>query len=876
MLPMIYYSNPSNSIMQAEALTSIGQKTVVWKMNPKSITAEQMFGKLDAATGDWTEGIFAVLWRKAAKAPKSQNTWIVLDGPVDAVWIENLNTVLDDNKVLTLANGDRILMTPNMRLIFELDNLKNASPATVSRAGIIYFSESELGWKPLVDSWLQQRPLRESKLLRPCFDTLLGPAIEYVRKNCHPVVENSDFCLVQTLLTLLNGVFGQNSLDDEIAKEPEQHNTSFDIQRRRSSVILQRNIIQAAVSKVSTELRNKSTDSQNAIEIQFLYCIAWSIGGILDVHDRKTFDSFLRTISSKLPNIAKDSDDTIFEYHVQFEETGIAKWHHWSESIPQFNLPSDIRPQFSEIIIPTIDIVRYGYLLSLVHAAGGSSLLTGASGTAKTTIISKFMSDLESHIYQTKRITLTSLTTPSIYCKALEQCIGKRQGRIFGPPGGRKATIFIDDISMPALNEWGDQVTSELLRQILEDGFLYSTEKPIGDQKHLVDLHYVAAMNTPGLGKNDIPPRLKRQFCVFFVPAPTDHVIKQIFGQIIDSHFSRFDLSPKLLEIACSVVPAIVDVWRAAQASLLPSPSKVHYNFTLRDVSKIVQGIVLADMENSICRRLGKDIDGVSSRSRMTEIIENTGNSNAKPSENKHDLETDSHNASDTPDLNIKYLNGIRQDNDEDLSSKLSIQVKNQLEPDSYIIQLCVHEMMRVFSDKLLTHNDKTWIRNTIFKVTDRIFGFKAADQVENSLSDVHFASFLREPPIDDITGEIKGPRPSVYEAAPMGQIQLQIENILAETSSKTRLGRSTSNIVLFNDAIEHVLRISRVLSMARGSILLVGIGGSGKQSLAELAVQVTGATCFKVYQYLHVSLDEKQFLGVKIYILKITFNDSQ
>ena len=87
----------------------------------------------------------------------------------DAIWIENLNTVLDDNKVLTLANGDRVQMSGTMKAMFEPENLNNASPATVSRAGIIFVSETELGWRPLVDSWLDAKKT-EAAVLKPLFD----------------------------------------------------------------------------------------------------------------------------------------------------------------------------------------------------------------------------------------------------------------------------------------------------------------------------------------------------------------------------------------------------------------------------------------------------------------------------------------------------------------------------------------------------------------------------------------------------------------------------------------------------------------------------------------------------------------------------------
>jgi len=112
-------------------------------MNPKAVTSAQMFGKSNGT--EWVSGVFSQLWLHACQQVKKVNTWMVLDGPIDPMWIENINTVLDDNRVLTLANSDRIAMPVSMRLLFEVGALSNASPATVSRVGVIYFASNTLG-----------------------------------------------------------------------------------------------------------------------------------------------------------------------------------------------------------------------------------------------------------------------------------------------------------------------------------------------------------------------------------------------------------------------------------------------------------------------------------------------------------------------------------------------------------------------------------------------------------------------------------------------------------------------------------------------------------------------------------------------------------
>lgn len=95
-----------------------------------------------------------------------KHKWTILDGDIDPEWIESLNTVMDDNKVLTLVSNDRIPLSAEMRLIFEIDNLRNATPATVSRAGVLFINETDIGWLPYMNQWLDrsvESVLRQTK-----------------------------------------------------------------------------------------------------------------------------------------------------------------------------------------------------------------------------------------------------------------------------------------------------------------------------------------------------------------------------------------------------------------------------------------------------------------------------------------------------------------------------------------------------------------------------------------------------------------------------------------------------------------------------------------------------------------------------------------
>ena len=195
----------------AKAQDKAGKKTLYLDMDPKVVSTKDLYG-YNLPSKEWKDGLLSKLLRNFSEVPDTNLKWLLLDGDLDANWIESMNSVMDDNKILTLANNERIPLKPHMRMIFEIRDLRFATPATVSRAGILYISDdSGHQWKSYIRSWIISTYPGEEELksnLQRLFDRYIEPTLFFLKKNCKfvmPISYNSMvISLCKSLAPLLN------------------------------------------------------------------------------------------------------------------------------------------------------------------------------------------------------------------------------------------------------------------------------------------------------------------------------------------------------------------------------------------------------------------------------------------------------------------------------------------------------------------------------------------------------------------------------------------------------------------------------------------------------------------------------------------------
>jgi len=721
------------------AAKNLEKKTHLFCMNPKSITMGQLYGQNDVS-GEWTDGILSKIFRGCAHDPSDDRKWIVLDGPVDAIWIENMNTVLDDNKKLCLMNGDMITMSNAMNMIFEVQDLAVASPATVSRCGMIYLQPESLGWRPLLWSWMNEIPegLRENEkvttLLKTLFEWLVDPALEFTKrhskKTMFPVNESTIISgMLKLMMTFLPGLA-------EKAKESEG---------------------------------DGDRDLQMWLEGYFLFCALWSVGGIIDFNSRLKFDTWFRGEIGQpggdgKKKEKKDKDDGEEKPHkflTQWPEkrmlydycysTDDNKFVDWMDTVPEFKIPPEA--QYHEVIVPTTDTVRYSFLLNQCLTNYLPLMFIGQTGTGKSILVKQmFLDGVDKEQFVPMFLQFSAQTSANQTQDIIDSRLEKRRKGVFGPPIGKHGLVFVDDTNMPEIEEYGAQPPIEILRQWLDYHGWYERKKDNVDFKEIQDIMFYCAIAPPGGGRNNLTPRFVRHFNLITITQFDDNSMKKIFVTLLDFVCTKPGWGTWARGLAPALVQATLNIFDSISAELLPTPDKSHYTFNLRDVSKVFQGMSMA-----------------------------------------------------APEM-----------------------IKNETEMQ----RLWVHECSRTFADRLINDDDRNWFKKAMGRIMQD--NFKKGWEMVVEREPVVYADFM----------ELQSDDRRYEELTDLQTSRGMIEKYLASYNSQHQ---AKMDLVVFNYVMEHVARLSRVIKAPFANALLIGVGGSGRQSATRLAAFIAENKLFNI-----------------------------
>ena len=699
-------------------------------IDSKVMSKEALYGSLDSTTREWSDGLFTSILRKIVdnlRGEDSKRHWIVFDGDVDPEWVENLNSVLDDNKLLTLPNGERLSLPSNVRILFEVENLKYATLATVSRCGMVWFGSDTVTADMMVSNYLQTLQsktlddLDEESAIQSQPSTLavqrdiarlfenylmagdlLSCSLKEVRKLNH-IMEFTEIRALTTLFSLLNKscrtVIEYNVQHEDFPLEAEQ--------------------IQAFVSK------------------KLLLALVWALCGDCTLSDRKHFGSFVGGLSTfDLPLLGETA--SLIDYNVSLPD---CEWTPWQSHVPNVELNTHSVTQ-TDVVIPTMDTIRHEDILYSWLAEHKPLVLCGPPGSGKTMTL--FSALRKSSNMEVVGLNFSSATTPDLIIKTFDQYCEYRKtlnGVVMSPSQiGRWLVLFCDEVNLPSRDQYGTQRVVSFLRQLIEHNGFWRTS----DQNWvtLERIQFVGACNPPtDAGRTPLSLRFLRHSPLVMVDYPGKQSLQQIYGTF---NSAILKIVPNLRGYSEALTKAMVQLYVESQ-SRFTSKIQPHYVYSPRELTRWSRGIYEA----------------------------------IKPLEN----------------LTLEGL-----------------------------VRIWAHEALRLFGDRLVTENERQWTEATIHRIANE-----------------HFPNIQQE--------ALKGP---ILFSNWLSRNYVPVEREPLREFVKARLKTFCEEevdvpLILFNDVLEHVLRIDRVFRQPQGHLILIGVSGSGKTTLSRFVAWMNGLKVFQI-----------------------------
>ncbi|SPR00935.1 unnamed protein product (mitochondrion) [Plasmodiophora brassicae] len=656
-----------------------------------------LVGQCHPATRKWTDGIVTRIVRSPDRSV------IVFDGPLPDTPIVGLAA----DRLLTLPTGERLLAPPSVSIVFEAGSLADAAPAAIVRCAVIHFEADLVSPEALIRRWAVDYRVRFPDPVHETLVTLLldhtSAVAAWVMASCvERVRRTSPATLTTTLLSLLDALLQPDRAGGGLASDGSA----------------------AAGTQESTA---------RLLSMYFLFALVWSAGATCDSRSQLALSSYLRSRFAKGRSTGvplPPEQGTLFDYYVGGADR--ASYQHWSQR-PSAPFTYDPSVPFSSLRVATLETARAKYLLELAVSVGAHSLLVGASGVGKTSlVVDEYLGGANRDALVGVTVQLASWTTSTQVQAQVEARLETKRRGVVGPPVGKKLVVFVDD-----LHEAGPGPV-ELIRNAVGGGGGYHEHDRGLQFKRLVDCVFVGALQTSAAHDLAWHPRLLRHFHVVSWADPNEACFASVFGPIVTGVLRQAKDMEKLSEVVVTMTSTVY----AALAKVAP----LHGLHALHDVFQGVARIAPATLTPTVLARAW------------------------------------------------------------------------------------AHEMRRVFRDRFEPG-------------TAPFQAFSAAlhDQLGKK-----FPGAV-DPSADDAAlqfGDVVAGR-ATYGEVVGGSLDAVIGAHL-ERYNQAHATRPM-HLVMFPEAVAHLLRIGRVLGVPGGHLVLVGPAGCGRRSLTRLAAHIAGAECVAV-----------------------------